>query len=370
MEKQQEQQEIKDIIANREEGFGYQLKLARNEKNLTTSDIARELRLDQKIIVAMESEDQGKLPESAFVCGYIRNYARLLGIQPEPLVEYYKREYSSNCSDPELKITNGKGIKAHSEASRFIIPLLMIGGGMFLVFGAWQLWNYIASEYAGKQADTITFEQPAATDIMNDEPGQLALPEPNKDTYVPMQNIGGSSKPVTVKVDATDSQSSVNNAGQALNIAASRAENNLSAEDSQSAEDTQSAEGSQPAEGSQLAEGSIPAEGSQLAEGSLSAEGSQPTADADNSLKQNQAVPAKGLHLEFSGDSWLVIKDANGKKLATGLKRAGQVLNLEGPAPYNVFLGNGRVVKLSINGKIFDHSRYINDKNIARFSVQ
>ena len=104
MEQQSEQQELKDIIASREDGFGFLFKQARNEKKLGIEDVARELRLDKKIILALESEDHTQLPASAFVFGYIRNYAKFLNIQPEPLIEYYKKERNEDSLEPQLKI--------------------------------------------------------------------------------------------------------------------------------------------------------------------------------------------------------------------------------------------------------------------------
>lgn len=345
-QQKQEQQEIKDIIANREEGYGYQLKVARNEKNLTTADVARELRLDEKIIVAMESEDQGNLPVSAFVCGYIRNYARFLNIQPEPLVEYYKREYRSNCSDPELKITKGKDIKGHTETPGFIMPVIAVVAGALLIFGGWHLWQYVSSEFFNKDSESpipVAVEQSAESVPANDDPSQLSLPEPDKESYTPLEDTRSTDQK-TKQLQRSQSVSDIkeepisNTVEEAITSEVATPDENSVAITVNPENNTQAKPASAMA---------VPAEASTAV-----------------------AVETQGLHLDFKGDSWIVIKDATGKKLATGLKRSGQTLNLEGKAPYNLFLGNGRVVDVSIHGKKYDHSRYINDKNIARFSVE
>ena len=118
-------------------------------------------------------------------------------------------------------------------------------------------------------------------------------------------------------------------------------------------------------------ESSLPVEeGSLLADGSLSAEAATLV---ENSL-QADTVPVlvveNQMVLEFTGNSWVSIKDANNKILATGLKKSSKILRLDGKTPYKVFLGDARVVKISINGEIFDHSSYINEKNVARFNVK
>ena len=358
LEKQEEKQEIKDIIANREEGYGYQLKVARNEKDLTTTDVARELKLDEKIIIALESEDQGSLPVSAFVCGYIRNYARFLNIQPEPLVEYYKREYRSNCSDPELKITRGKGIQGHTEKPAFIMPVFGIAVAALLLFGGWKLWQYVSSEYQTKEPDKELnkdqdkdsgFLIPIAAEssdnsAIDEDPSQLSLPEPDKDSLLPMSESTADAPVSDIKTSEPAT------AGTADKMAVEKDA------------DLQK----------KVAEELNKDAGNEVI--------STPVADKEDNVVTDSgtvAEPQTGtapvsqdLFLKFNGDSWIVIKDATGKKLATGLKRAGQTLSLKGQPPYNLFLGNGRVVDVSIHGKKYDHSRYINNKNIARFSVE
>ena len=367
MEKQEEKQAIKDIIATREEGYGYQLKMARNEKNLTTTDVARELKLDEKIIIALESEDQSRLPVSAFVCGYIRNYARFLNIQPEPLVQYYKREYQSNCSDPELKITRGKGIQGHTEKPAFIMPLIGIIAAALLLFGGWQLWPYIASKYLNKEPDKdLNKEQhndqnkdngflvPISAEssdnsVVEDDPSRLSLPEPDRDS---LQSISEST-PDTPLTDIKSSEPATADTAEKIAL------------EKQAVPQQKEAQELNRDAGNDAI--SLP-----LADKEDSLVTDAETAAVPKPEKvQSEAAPvSQDLVLQFNGDSWIVIKDAAGKKLATGLKRAGQTLSLKGQPPYNLFLGNGRVVDVSIHGKKYDHSRYINNKNIARFSVQ
>ncbi len=353
-----EKQEIKDIIANREEGYGYQLKIARNEKNLTTTDVARELKLDEKIIIALESEEQSSLPVSVFVCGYIRNYARFLNIQPEPLVEYYKRECRSNCSDPELKITRGKGIQGHTEKPAFIMPVIRIAVAALLLFGSWQLWQYVSSEYLNKELDKELnkdqdkdngFLIPIAAEssdnsVLDEDPSQLSLSEPDRNSLQPLSESTADTPVSDIKTSEPAT------AGTADKIAVEK-EAELQ---KKTAEELNKDTGNEVI--------SLPI---------VDKEDNVVTDSEIIAVPQPEAVSvSQDLFLQFNGDSWIVIKDATGKKLATGLKRAGQTLSLKGQPPYNLLLGNGRVVDVSIHGKKYDHSRYINNKNIARFSVE
>ncbi len=355
MDKQSEQQELKDIIATREDGFGYRFKITRVEKKLSIDDVSKALHLSKKMILALESEDYTQLPVAAFVCGYIRNYSKLLKIQPEPLLEYYKNNRSENALDPELKIIKGKEVPGSSivasTLSVIVKPLLSLLIILILAAGGWKLWVYVSSSFLNNsngqsiEAETMSLDVEADTEKTNDDANVLLLPKLD-DSYAPPEeemsesvdeNAQIQSSPLVPQEDSVISQ----------------------------------AEGSLSAEGSLQAEGSIlskPAEGSLLAEGTPASE--TPTPAVESADPAPVLAVNNQLVLEFSGNSWVSIKDANNKILATGLKKSSKTLKLNGKMPYKVFLGDARVVKVSLNGKIFDHAKYINEKHIARFNVK
>jgi cytoskeleton protein RodZ len=53
---------------------------------MSVADVARHLRLSVRQVEAIEAGDFGKLPGGPFVRGFVRNYARLVGVDPEPLI--------------------------------------------------------------------------------------------------------------------------------------------------------------------------------------------------------------------------------------------------------------------------------------------
>jgi cytoskeleton protein RodZ len=63
------------------------LSQARQAQNLTTADIARRLKLSVWQVEALESGQYERLPGAVFVRGFIRNYARLLKLDSEELVQ-------------------------------------------------------------------------------------------------------------------------------------------------------------------------------------------------------------------------------------------------------------------------------------------
>ncbi len=69
------------------ESYGARLAWERSRAGLTVNDIAARLRLHPNQVQAIESEDLSKLPETAYVRGFIRSYARILNVDAAPLLE-------------------------------------------------------------------------------------------------------------------------------------------------------------------------------------------------------------------------------------------------------------------------------------------
>lgn len=65
---------------------GQQLRLAREAKGLSVLDIAQTLKLGSRQVDALESGDWQTLPGNTFVRGFVRNYARIVQIDPTPLM--------------------------------------------------------------------------------------------------------------------------------------------------------------------------------------------------------------------------------------------------------------------------------------------
>ncbi|MGK2952489.1 MAG: RodZ domain-containing protein [Thiobacillus sp.] len=59
---------------------------AREAQGITLEDAAARLRLMQRQVVAIEVDDFESLGQSVFARGFVRNYARLLGLAPETLL--------------------------------------------------------------------------------------------------------------------------------------------------------------------------------------------------------------------------------------------------------------------------------------------
>lgn len=71
---------------------GASLAAAREDMNLSVADVARHLKLTPAQVEALEEGAYERLPGRVFVRGFLRNYAKLLGVDPQPLLRRIEHE--------------------------------------------------------------------------------------------------------------------------------------------------------------------------------------------------------------------------------------------------------------------------------------
>ncbi len=71
--------------------FGHILREARETKGLTLAEVQDQIRINARFLDALECSDYDVLPTPVHVRGFLRNYARYLGLDPQPLVNRYER---------------------------------------------------------------------------------------------------------------------------------------------------------------------------------------------------------------------------------------------------------------------------------------
>ncbi len=72
---------------------GARLAAVRLQKGYTPEYVAGKLHLRVRIIELLEANDYHHLPEPVFIKGYLRAYAKLLDIAPEPFLEQFHATY-------------------------------------------------------------------------------------------------------------------------------------------------------------------------------------------------------------------------------------------------------------------------------------
>lgn len=76
--------------------IGNILRETRERKGLSLSDIENETKIRAKYLAALEAEDFKEIPGEAYVIGFLRNYARFLGLDADELVNRYKSQIKDN----------------------------------------------------------------------------------------------------------------------------------------------------------------------------------------------------------------------------------------------------------------------------------
>ena len=71
--------------------LGQLMIVARERWNLSAGDVARQLRLGLRQVEALEANRFDSLPGNTFVRGFIRNYAKVVQIDPAVFIEAYER---------------------------------------------------------------------------------------------------------------------------------------------------------------------------------------------------------------------------------------------------------------------------------------
>ena len=85
--------------AKKSVSIGALLVNARNALSLSQLDVAEQINLPLRIIKALETDDFDNLPETTYICGYLRNYARVVGINADLLVNTFKEQH---YQEPEV----------------------------------------------------------------------------------------------------------------------------------------------------------------------------------------------------------------------------------------------------------------------------
>lgn len=69
--------------------LGHILREARETRGLALKEVQADIRINARFLEALESGEYAALPTPAHVRGFLRNYARYLGLDPQPLLDRY-----------------------------------------------------------------------------------------------------------------------------------------------------------------------------------------------------------------------------------------------------------------------------------------
>ncbi len=123
---------------------------AREARRLSLADIESAIRVRQKYLIALEDGNYAALPPAAIARGFLRNYARFLGLEPEEVLELYMAETGQSSAPLALspiapvRQVDYRPLEAElmtAPASgwwRWVVALMVVAG---LVAGVWWVLN-------------------------------------------------------------------------------------------------------------------------------------------------------------------------------------------------------------------------------------
>jgi len=109
-------------------GPGPRLREAREAHNFSQEAIAKQLRIDAALVRALEEDDYSKFAAPIYVTGYLRAYARVLGLPPESFIEAYQN--LGAAAPPSLervaRLDNQPEPSGNAQVPRWIVYSLIV----------------------------------------------------------------------------------------------------------------------------------------------------------------------------------------------------------------------------------------------------
>jgi cytoskeleton protein RodZ len=118
------------------EAVGAELKSAREALGLTVSEVAHQLKLAPRQVEALEAGRFDALPGGTFVRGMLRNYARLLKLEPDALLEHLSGRFEApDANRLAARYSQPVPFSDGARRSTFVylglsLAVLMLGGGV------------------------------------------------------------------------------------------------------------------------------------------------------------------------------------------------------------------------------------------------
>lgn len=268
---------------------------ARERLGLSVAEVARQLRLSPRQIEALEADDHASLPGKTFLRGFLRNYAKLLQLDPEPLLALCQPE------PPQVKSIAVPTSRIEFGGKRSLMPFGEHSGkpwakyaaiiGVAVLVLSWGMYELLQG-------------QPSLQDVPVKSAGETSMVLSLPQAEPPIQTAPVTNQAVeTVPAPAT-----------------------------------------------------VPAATSAAL---ATAEAPVPLAPQVPSAPPATDVGGQRLQFVFDGDAWVEVKDKSGKVIFYQLNSKGSQQSVRGNPPFSLVIGNAAHVRLTYNDKPVDLAPHI-----------
>jgi cytoskeletal protein RodZ len=120
--------------------LGEQFRAAREARGLSLSEVAEQIRIRSVYLGEIEAENWGAIGAPVYVRGFLRTYARFLGLDPEEAVAAF------NKTAEGAPVADGTGLSGSSWSSgepRNLSPLIWIASAVALVLIGFVIYNFV-----------------------------------------------------------------------------------------------------------------------------------------------------------------------------------------------------------------------------------
>ncbi|MDP5254092.1 MULTISPECIES: cytoskeleton protein RodZ [unclassified Vibrio] len=302
---------------------GILLRQKRESLGLTKQQVADRLRLRVTVIEQIEANHYESQKVATFIRGYVRNYARLVGLDENQVLDSLSHFEHVQHKPQEMQSFSGKTKQAkHNSRIMWVTGIIFI-----IILGISSLW-WLQNQQNNSLTENLNQAISEGTNLSALEP-----------------EVSEPVSPVSDLPAASDESST-----EALTDTDAPAETSPASLPSTTVADNQ---------------GEPVAESAPIATADVAAVATQ------NAVSEPQApvtVKSQNLVMDFSDDCWVQIKDASGKTLLVGLQEAGKQVDLSGEKPFQVVLGAPEAVNMTFASEPIDLSRYTAGK-VARFTL-
>jgi len=328
MERQQNMDHTPDATQT---GVGAALREARETLGMSVEEVAIRLKFSPRQITALEEENFEQLPQLAFVRGFVRSYARLLQIAEEPLLEALPgtpaRETAPAKRTREDVLPGDSGMRKQN--------LLWLTGALavalVIVFLAWKhdAGEVVPKPAAGAKNGTEAKPAPEAQNGEASQSSELRKAVSENQTG-PENQAASEIRPGS----GTKSGSTMKSAKESTTAA--------------SVPETPNFAAAKPA-----ARAAVPAS----------------AVAVSKEAAPHKQRPAQPVRLEFDEDSWVEIKDGDGKILLSMVGKQGSSRSVSGSPPLSLTIGNAKGVRVYYKDESVDLGTHA-DQDVAHLRLE
>ena len=356
---------------------------ARERLGLSQKEVADQLYLTTSFIKHIDDGEFSRIPKAAFIKGYLRTYARVVGLSGDEIVALYSEELQ--VAEPTLEMQ--KVTEEDLGTASITGPVLQTGlislAGMALIVAV--IWWAVSDPEEETPSGIV---QPAASQSATEDSLGVGFDftlSPQDATVLPSEQASLDQPGLGPQVEMSETLRALDAVQPALaEIGSENGEVSaiLVAEESiQEAEADQSIS-DQSISGQSIADQSISDRSISKRAISALASSAEESTDVDvdtvkverttdgtrRFITVNAGGPDK-LALSFKGECWVEIADNQFGSIYYDLNQANDVLTIYGTAPFKVLLGKATVVEMIYNGGPVELEPFIGPDRAAKLTV-